>query len=220
MVLTLDAAGAEKARQDGLAQYLHSRGIRIKNKWEFKGTKTEQERAMLEGAINGRGGEILISDLLDLPLGPAYGSFHAADVGTDIQVRTSTWPIVGDRPRLGMRQKKDPRTHFYILLSGQIPTFRLVGWMHATEIIQFGSEEGIRRDNEPGIVPDWFVPAPLLHHISELPHFKATGKSWWDRRLDDLPDDFFDSLPHMTHEQRAEAKRLFKIKLADPDSRV
>ncbi len=41
-----------------------------------------------------------------------------------------------------------------------------------------------------------------------------------DNRIDDLPDDFFDTYPGLTKEQRAEMKRKFRARQLDSPSQV
>ncbi len=175
-----------------------------RDKWAFKVSKEAAAHASLMQHINGRGGEILTSVWLELPLGLASGAGHAADVGIDIQVRTTTYSdgccLVRDR---------DPFNHFYVLLIGDLPNYRPVGWIHGQDVLKLPKK--FHRTDLREV--DWKIPQEYLFVIEDLPHYRAIYGP--PDEGTDATEAYFDTFPMLTREQRAEMKRKFRKKVVD-----
>ncbi len=185
---TLVTADIERAIKEGIERREDSIRRGLKDKFPFKGTPEEQERARREQDIQSKGSEIAAQRFWKLaePVGPT-GSFHSPDLGTNVQIRWSKYytahlSIYGKH---GTRAQDD-LSHYYVLITGEIPVFSFRGWVKGREVRASWWE------------PDkhvWWVPQGQLHPISLLCVASGLKRLLRDPRLDDLPPDYFTSYP-------------------------
>lgn len=90
----------------------------------------------------------------------SVGSFRSADVGINVQIRHTTL----ENGCLIIRHYDD-LNHYYVLVTGNVPTFTVVGWIKGADAIK---KEYIRAPC--GREPEYFVPQYELHE------FKLVGQ--------------------------------------------
>jgi hypothetical protein len=96
----------------------------------------------------------------------ALGDLDARDVG-GLQARTTPYP--NGRLKIYPNDNDDD---VFVLVRGSAPTFELVGWMTAREAKAARDDKGKDFLCDPtngGRPPAYFVPAPVLHPMEELP---------------------------------------------------
>lgn len=112
------------------------------------------EKERLWRTFNGTAGEVAAAKGLGLFWSGSVDTFHAPDIGRDIQVRTRT----GAFDELCVRPD-DNDDHRYVLVIGNVPTFRLIGWLYGYEA----------KDAEwrgwSGKAAVWYVPTGKLHRM-------------------------------------------------------
>jgi hypothetical protein len=108
-------------------------------------------------SLNGTAGEIAAAKALRRYWPPSVDTFHAADIPPDIQVRTRTGPF----DELCVRQN-DMESHRYVLVIGNVPTFRLIGWMYG-----YQAKEPEWRGTS-GKTAVWYVPTIELRDLRTL----------------------------------------------------
>ena len=109
--------------------------------------------------IEGVCGEIAIARYLGIYWSPSVNTFHAADVGLDIQVRTRL------KPDYDLIVRPDDDTnHYYVLVTGPAPTMVIRGYILGHEA-QCHDEWRKAYGDRPEV---WFVPQSALSPIGEL----------------------------------------------------
>lgn len=113
--------------------------------------------------IEGACGECVVAKYLRVFWNGSIGDLDAADVGR-VQVRTTRF----DDGCLIVRLT-DPSDSVFVLVVGQAPTYRIAGWIHATE----AKRDEWFTDKGNGRVGAYFVPQGVLRPTSELHHASA-----------------------------------------------
>lgn len=103
--------------------------------------------------ISGARGEMAVAKLLDRYWFAGVNTFHKADIGNDIQVRTAKQ----EGYRLIIRHGDNP-THKYYLAIDRSPVFLVVGWIIGNEGMK--PEYWEAPNDRPGA---YFVPQDKLH---------------------------------------------------------
>lgn len=103
--------------------------------------------------IDGAAAEIAYCKFRGQFWSPGVNTFHGADHGTKIQIRSTQY----DTGCLIIRPKEDPPSHYYVLATGHIPVFQIRGWIlgKAGMLPQY-----LKSPN--GRPPAYFVPQSLL----------------------------------------------------------
>jgi hypothetical protein len=108
--------------------------------------------------INGACGEVAAAKYLGRYWSPTVNTYHAADLGKKLQVRTRSrhdW-------ELNIRADDDPE-HWFILVTGTAPTYNVRGWLPGRE-----ARIDAWLQNYGNRTPAWFVPQSALHDIDLL----------------------------------------------------
>ena len=106
----------------------------------------------IEGAL----GELCVAKVRDRYFSATVNNFKDADLGKDVQVRTTSKHHYG----LIVRPKDNPN-HFYFLVTGMSPTFCVRGWMKGSDAMQ---DKYMSEPN--GRPPAWFVPQKDLNPVT------------------------------------------------------
>jgi len=112
---------------------------------------TEQE--LVKWDIDSTGGEIAAARILNKPLNPAFKNFAGADIGKNIDVKTSRV----HRYRLIVRPgdvdgEVDKSNWWYVHVTGSLPTYKVWGAIKVSDAKKVGSWEN---PNNRGYA--WFV---------------------------------------------------------------
>jgi len=150
MIITLSAEDLEVGRREGIRRHVHSRQRGLKSNFYDEGNEMD---------VLGAQGEIAAAQCLWIPFEPKVDTFKAADIGVNLQVRTT--------PRSNGRliiKKGDNPDHIYILVRKLSRNdFEVVGWI-------FGHEgqrpEYLTKVRHGGSV--FFVPNYKLKSIDDL----------------------------------------------------
>ena len=110
------------------------------------------EHASWDTEVDGAAAELAFCKARNRYWGGTVNSFHGADVGSSIQIR-QTWRSDG---RLIIRDD-DSDEHYYVLITGTVPTFTLVGWISGAD-----AKNDAWRENPNNRSPAWFVPQSEL----------------------------------------------------------
>ena len=115
-----------------------------KNEWHYH----------IEGAL----GEMAVAKALSVYWGGTVCSFHSADIGEQLQVRTRsshTYDLIV--------RDADDDDHIFLLVTGEAPTYHVRGWMRGRDAKrdEFLKEYG-------GRPPAYFVPQSELHTLEAL----------------------------------------------------
>ena len=108
--------------------------------------------------IEGAAGEMAVAKFFDQYYVPTLNTFKSMRDSCGCEIRTTK----KHSNRLIVREKDDD-SHIYILVTGQIPTFRIRGWMYGREAKQ---EKWVEGPN--GRSPAWFIPSEELRPMEEL----------------------------------------------------
>jgi hypothetical protein len=92
---------------------------------------TEDEKTALTIHIEGAMGEACVAKALNLYFEGTVNTYGQADIGDDIGVRTVTKENYG----LLIYEKDNPE-HFYYLVKGTAPNFRVCGWLRGADAKQ------------------------------------------------------------------------------------
>jgi hypothetical protein len=111
--------------------------------------------------IEGACGEIAYAKWRGVYFDPRINSYKGADFGTNVQIRTRS----NHDYELLIRDNDNPE-HFYVLVTGMAPTYRVVGWIKGSDAMkpEWRKDWGGRGEA-------WFVPH------SALTPFKAKDKA-------------------------------------------
>lgn len=103
--------------------------------------------------INGAGAELAYCKFRNVYWGGCVNNFKEADVGNNIQIRSTKLENGG----LIIRPNDDP-THYYVLVVGQLPKYDVVGWILGADGMDVIN---LRAPN--GREAAYFVPQSKLH---------------------------------------------------------
>ena len=150
MIITLSAEDLEVGRRAGITRHTHSRKQGLKSGFDDKDNEMD---------ILGAQGEIAAAQCLWIPFEPQVDTFKAADIGVNLQVRTTP----RTNGRLILKRGDNPE-HIYILVRKLAASdFEVVGWV-------FGHEgqrpEYLKKVGHGGSV--YFVPNHKLKSIADL----------------------------------------------------
>jgi len=106
----------------------------------------------IEGAL----GELCVAKIRDRYFSATINNFKDADLGEDVQVRTTS----NHDYSLIVRPKDDPN-HFYFLVTGMSPTFCVRGWIKGSDAMQ---DKYLKAPN--GRPQAWFVPQTGLNPVT------------------------------------------------------
>jgi hypothetical protein len=106
----------------------------------------------IEGAL----GELCVAKVRDRYFSATLNNFKDADLGKDVQVRTTSRHDF----KLIVRSNDNPN-HFYFLVTGMSPTFCVRGWMKGSDAMQ---DKYLKAPN--GRPPAWFVPPTDLNPVT------------------------------------------------------
>lgn len=151
ITVALTWAEVNLAVQIGTARRIDSRQSRLTNAHGFGG------QASWDTDIEGAGAELAFAKWAGWYWDAGVRTFKQPDVGL-IQVR-STKLSAG---RLILRPN-DPRHEVYVLVTGEMPTLTLRGWLYGWEAMR---PEFVAAPN--GQPPCWMVPQPDLHPMPQL----------------------------------------------------
>lgn len=200
---TLVTADIERAIKEGIERREDSIRRGLKDKFPFPGTPEEQEVARRENDIQSRGSEIAAQRFFKLkePVG-ATGSFHSPDLGTNVQIRWTKYRT-GHLCIYGKWKSRPPDdlSHYYVLVTGEIPVFTFCGWLRGREV------RASWWDKEKHA---WWVPQGFLHPIGLLCVASGLRRLVRDPRLDDLPPDYFTSYPAKTGPLAAKVREIMR----------
>jgi hypothetical protein len=118
------------------------------------------EKTALTAHIEGAMGEICVAKVLDRHFEGTVNTFGKADIGEYVGVRTVTKENYG----LLIYEKDDPE-HFYYLVKGMAPNFRVCGWLRGADARQ-DKYLASYISKSPRI---WCVPEKDLHPLSIKP---------------------------------------------------
>jgi len=139
-----------------------ARGLPLnKAGWEFKAdTQEGREKEALATDCRGFGAELAVSRITGLPMNKATGTFHGADLGTDVQVRCTPHP----QGRLLIRPKnlngtpRDPEGFKWVSVIGELPLFLIIGWVYwAPGFDELRPEWRERKDQTSFYVPNYYL---------------------------------------------------------------
>lgn len=115
---------------------------------------------LLKIDVLGAAGEMAVAKVLDKFWTPSVNTMHRiADIGTDIEVRTST----RSHSSLIVREN-DVDTRWFYLVVGEPPVLDVKGYILGSEAKR---DEWFRDGQRDGYRPAWFVPQPYLTPIEE-----------------------------------------------------
>jgi hypothetical protein len=137
----------------------NTESMRKKSKDNYRGDNP------FEINVVGAAGEMAAAKYLNVYNRLGINTYHGADIGIGLQVRTVTKPD-GELP---IREGDKPE-ELFIMVQGKVPTFRICGFISAAE----GRAVG-RVANPFGGKPATFVAQSLLHPIEELPIDRIFG---------------------------------------------
>lgn len=103
--------------------------------------------------VNGAGAEIAVAKLMGLYWGGHLDRFKGPDLGKATQVRSRTL----DRHDLIVRDA-DNSDHFYVLVTGVGPEFKVWGWIKGVD-----AKQDKYRDNPGGLGRCYLIPKADLH---------------------------------------------------------
>lgn len=103
--------------------------------------------------IEGACGELAYAKARGVYYVPKVNTFKEADFGKKVQIRTRT----DHSYDLLIRDNDDPE-HFYVLVTGSLPTYRVVGWIKGSDAMA----QPEWRKNWGGRGEAWFVPQSAL----------------------------------------------------------
>jgi hypothetical protein len=118
---------------------------------ETRFADNEKQPPIIE--IRGAAGEMAYCKMLSIYFVPTINTFKDPDVGNITQIRTTH----RERGSLIIR-KKDPPDQLYVLMIGDMPTFRFVGYILGSEGMR-SQWWGTRGTDRP---PCWWVPQEML----------------------------------------------------------
>jgi hypothetical protein len=95
---------------------------------------------------------------------PFIGTFSGPDVGELYQIKQTSWMY--GHLRIACKQEKQQRNQCFVFVIGEIPKFRIKGWIHAQEGMKpkFFKKWGRKESEEC-----WWVPQWALHPMDSLP---------------------------------------------------
>jgi hypothetical protein len=89
---------------------------------------------------------------------PTVNTFKAADIGTDVQIRSTKLPD----GKLIVRHD-DPNEHIYVLVVGEVPDFKIIGY-----IFGHAAKRSVWLYNPGGREPAYFVPQDALKPLNQV----------------------------------------------------
>ncbi|CAB5220059.1 hypothetical protein UFOVP231_46 [uncultured Caudovirales phage] len=122
----------------------------------------EDRRSGLSIHVEGAMGEICAAKVRDKYYEGTVNSFKGADIGENIQVRCTN----SHNRRLWMFKNDNP-DHFYVLVTGVAPTFKVRGWIYGHE----GQKEEYLESHN-GQREIYYIPTKILRPIGIKPKEK------------------------------------------------
>lgn len=160
-VVVLTEEEMRRADAEGRLRRQSSKHLHDYNAAEF--TKEED---FIEQDINGRAAEIAWCRYSGLPEAAVVGAYRKPDSGRNVQVRSSKLP----HGSLIFRRERDSIDHYFVLVIGVRPTFKLAGWIAGIEAKKIG-----RFMDKNGEKPMQLVSQHQLKPVPEL--IKILGMS-------------------------------------------
>ena len=121
---------------------------------------TEEKMTALASHIEGALGEVCVAKALGLYFIPTVNTYGKADIGEDIGVRTTNKENHG----LLIRER-DNQDHFYYLVKGSAPNYRVCGWVRGG-VARQDKYLANHIDNKSKV---WRVPESDLNPMSMMP---------------------------------------------------
>lgn len=146
--VTLERAEVTQAAIIGVDRFMESRA---KGRQHNLPVKPGDDLLSLD--IKGAMGEMAYAKARGLYYEPRVNTFKEADFGSNVQIRTGA-----EEGHSLIIRKTDNPEHFYVLVIGSAPTFRVVGWIKGADAMA----QAAWLKDWAGRSEAWFVPQSAL----------------------------------------------------------
>ena len=147
MKIILNTNEMRIAAYTAVERCIQSIGLGLKDAHGYKGEDSWDIN------INGSGAEMAVAKFLNKYWGAPVGNFKGADIGENIQVRSS----INLTAKMVIR-KNDNLNDYYVFSIGKIPNYEIIGFIKGVD----ARREEWYTDNGNGRPPAWFVPQSAL----------------------------------------------------------